>query len=113
MKLHTVIRFLREDKGFTQDKLAQAAKLTRGYISRLEQGEYADDSPSIKTLRQIADGLKEPVELILHMAGITKEDYIARASTPTFLRAKYDLNEKQIQAVELYIDHVKRQLKAK
>ncbi len=113
MKLHTVIKSLREDKGLTQDKLAQDAKLTRGYISRLEQGEYADDSPSIKTLRQIASGLKEPVELILNMAGITKEDYIAQASTPTFLRAKYDLNEAQIQAVELFIDHVKRQLKAK
>ena len=113
MKLHTVIKSLREDKGLTQEKLAQESKLTRGYISRLEQGEYADDSPSIKTLRQIAGGLKEPMELSLNKAGITQDDYIKSASTPTFLRAKYDLNETQSMAVEAFIEHIKTQLKAK
>jgi transcriptional regulator with XRE-family HTH domain len=101
---------LREDKGLTQEKLAQEAKLTRGYISRLEQGEYADDSPSIKTLRQIAGGLNEPMELILNKAGITQDDYIRSASTPTFLRAKYDLNKEQINSVEAYIEVIKNQL---
>ena len=113
MKLHNVIKSLREDKGLTQEKLARDSKLTRGYISRLESGEYADDSPSVKTLRRIADGLKEPVDLILAKAGITEENYIAKASTPTFLRAKYDLNDSQIKSIELFIDHVKNQLKAK
>ena len=112
MKLHTVIKMLREDKGFTQEKLAENAKLTRGYISRLEKGNYADDSPSIRTLRQIADGLKEPLELILAKAGLTQDDYI-NVSTPTFLRAKYNLNKDEIQSVELFIEHVKRELKAK
>jgi transcriptional regulator with XRE-family HTH domain len=113
MKLHTVIKTLREDKGFTQEKLAENAKLTRGYISRLEKGNYADDSPSIRTLRQIADGLREPLEFILAKAGLTQDDYIKSASTPTFLRAKYDLNKDQIRSVELFIEHVKRELKAK
>lgn len=113
MKLHTVIKTLREDKGLTQEKLAENAKLTRGYISRLEKGNYADDSPSIRTLRKIADGLKEPLELILAKAGLTQDDYIKSASTQTFLRAKYDLDEDQIRSVELFIEHVKRELKAK
>jgi transcriptional regulator with XRE-family HTH domain len=111
MKLHTVIKTLREDKGLTQEKLATTAKLTRGYISRLEKGTYADDSPSIKTLRKIADGLREPLELILSKAGITQDDYIKSADTPTFLRAKYNLNKEQIAAIESYIEHVKKQLK--
>ncbi len=110
MKLHTVIKTLREDKKLTQEKLAENAKLTRGYISRLEKGAYADDSPSIKTLRKIADGLKEPLDLILAKAGITQDDYINSADTPTFLRAKYNLNEEQIRAVESFIGHVKKQL---
>ena len=110
MKLHTVIRSLREDKGLTQEKLAKDSGLTRGYISRLESGEYLDDSPSVKTLRQIAEGLKEPVELILTKAGITQDDYIKSASTPTFLRAKYDLNKEQIASVEAYIEVIKNQL---
>ena len=111
MKLHNVIKTLREDKGLTQEKLADNAELTRGYISRLEKGNYADDSPSIRTLRKIADGLSEPLELLLAQAGITQDDYIESASTPTFLRAKYNLNEQQILSVESFIEHVKKQLK--
>jgi transcriptional regulator with XRE-family HTH domain len=107
-----VIKSIREDKKLTQEKLADTAKLTRGYISRLEKGEYADDSPSIKTLRQIARGLHEPLDLILNKAGITQDDYIKHAPTPTFLRAKYDLNNEQIRAVESFIEHVKTQLKS-
>lgn len=111
MKLHTVIKGLREDKGLTQEKLAEKSKLTRGYISRLEKGAYPDDSPSIKTLKKIADGLSEPLEFILNKAGITQDDYIKLASTPTFLRAKYNLNEQQINTIESFIDHIKKELK--
>ena len=111
MKLHTVIKMLREDKKLTQERLAEDAGLTRGYISRLEKGAYADDSPSIKTLRKIADGLGEPLEYILSKAGITELNYIKSASTPTFLRAKYNLNQQQITTIESFIEHVKNQLK--
>lgn len=111
MKLHDVIKGLREDKGLTQEKLAEKSKLTRGYISRLEKGAYPDDSPSIKTLKKIADGLSEPLEFILNKASITQDDYIKSANTPTFLRAKYNLNEQQISTVESFIDHVKKQIK--
>ena len=113
MKLHDVIKTLREDIKLTQEKLAQESKLTRGYISRLEKGSYADDSPSIKTLRQIAHGLGEPLDFILAKAGITQDDYIKSASTPTFLRAKYNLDKDQIRSVELFISHVKNTIKSK
>jgi transcriptional regulator with XRE-family HTH domain len=113
MKLQYVIKKLREDKEMTQEKLAEYSGLTRGYISRLEQGEYPDESPSIKTLRKIADGLKEPLELLLSLAGITKEDYMKMASTPTFLRAKYNFNEEQSKMVENYIQYIKKELKTK
>jgi transcriptional regulator with XRE-family HTH domain len=113
MKLHEVIKSLREDKGLTQEKLAEHAKLTRGYISRLEKGVYPDESPSIKTLRKIADGLREPLELILSKAGITQDDYMRSANPQTFFRAQYNLNKEQIRSVESFIDHVKKQLKDK
>lgn len=113
MQLQYVIKNIREDKKLTQEKLAENAKLTRGYISRLEKGAYENDSPSIKTLRKIADGLKVPIELLLTQAGITQEDYIKSASVPTFLRAKCNLNEEQIKEVESYIEYVKNKLKVK
>ncbi len=111
MKLNLIIKSLREDKGLTQEKLAEEAGLTRGYISRMEGGTYSVDSPSIKTLQKIAKGLSVPLEFILSKAGVTQEDYIKNASTPIFLRAKYNLDEEQIRSVETYIQLLKKQLK--
>ena len=113
MKLHIVIKSLREDKELTQEQLADKAELTRGYISRMEAGEYTEGSPSIRTLQKIAEGLGVPLELILNKAGITKEDYIKTADMPTVLRAKYDFNSEQIRTVEGYIDYIKNQLKGR
>lgn len=112
MKLHEVIKSLREDKDLTQEKLAENSGLTRGYISRLEQGAYPDESPSVKTLRKIADGLSEPLEFILSRAGITQDDYISSAKPQTYFRAKYNLNDNQIEAVEAFIKTVKKQFKS-
>lgn len=108
MKLSDVIRDLREEKGLTQEQLAGDSDLTRGYISRLEKGAYPDESPSIRTLRKIADGLDEPLEYILSEAGITQEDYILSAKPQTFFRARYDLNAQETKAVEAFINHIKK-----
>ena len=110
MKLHIVIKTLREDHELTQEQLAAKAKLTRGYISRLESGSYADGSPSIRTLGKIAEGLSVPLEIILRQAGITQDDYM-NADTHTFLRAKYDFNREQIKEVEQFIEFVKDKIK--
>lgn len=112
MKLYEVIRDLRDEKGLTQEKLASDSDLTRGYISRLEQGTYPDESPSIRTLRKLADGLGESLELILSRAGITQADYIQSATPRTFFRARYNLNEHQTQAVEAFIKTLKKQYKS-
>lgn len=111
MKLHLVIKSLREEKQLTQEQLAEKAGLTRGYISRLEAGDYTDGSPTIKTLQKIAEGLFLPLEFILNKAGITKEDYInGNKNAGLVLRAKYDLTEEQIKKVEKYISTIKGKL---
>lgn len=46
----------------TQEDLAKATGLTRGYISRLEIGRH---SPTIGTLRKIAKALNVRVERLL------------------------------------------------
>ena len=110
MKLHAVIKNLREESHLTQEQLATKSKLTRGYISRLESGNYEDGSPSIRTLLKMANGLAVPLEIILQKAGITKDDYISFADTPTFLRARYDFNGEQIKEVERFIAFIKSKL---
>lgn len=114
MKLNQVIKSLREEKSLTQELLAQKAGLTRGYISRLEAGDYTDGSPTVKTLQKIAEGLSLPIELILSKAGITKENYItSNASVGLVLRAKHDLNKEQIRKVEQYIESLKNSINNK
>lgn len=111
MKLHQIIKDLRDEQGLTQEVLASRASLTRGYISRLESGDYTDGSPTIKTLQSIAQGLGVPLELILNRAGITKEDYInSNQTVGLVLRAKHNLNTEQVKKVEEYIRKIKNKI---
>lgn len=51
----TRIRFLRLEKGWSQEHLAEAAGLSRDAVSRIERG---DRQPSLDTLQRIADALE-------------------------------------------------------
>lgn len=110
MKLNHVIKIIREDQGLTQEELAKKAQLSKGYISRLEAGDYTE-GPSIRTLQMIAEGLSVPLESILNRAGITKEDYTKNPSTElgagAFLRAKTDLTEEQVKKLRQFIIKLK------
>lgn len=50
-----VIRQVREEKGITQEKLAELAEVDRTYIYRIETGKR---SPSLDIVFRIADALK-------------------------------------------------------
>ena len=52
------LRSLREDRGLTQEELANMAGLPQSHISRLEAGRH---SPSMKTLQKLASALKVDV----------------------------------------------------
>lgn len=53
---------LRKDKGWTQEELARAVKLSRSYIAAIEEGRIR---PKIKTLALIAKCLDVELELLL------------------------------------------------
>ncbi|MGY4473565.1 helix-turn-helix domain-containing protein [Bradyrhizobium sp. USDA 3364] len=58
----TNLRRLRNARGWSQDELAFEAKISRGYLSLLEKGEYY---VSIKIIGQLADKLEvEPAEFL-------------------------------------------------
>jgi transcriptional regulator with XRE-family HTH domain len=60
--LAKVLKSLRADKAFSQEKLAEVAGIHPTYVSLLERGKK---SPTVDTLRQIAKGLDIPTwELI-------------------------------------------------
>lgn len=56
------LRKMREDKGFSQEELADEAGLHRTYIGLLERRKY---DPSIKTIEKLASALEvEPASLL-------------------------------------------------
>lgn len=57
-----VLRQIREDKGITQEKLAELADVDRTYIYRLETGKR---SPSLSIIFRLADALKISPGLLL------------------------------------------------
>ena len=58
---HT-IRCLREERGWSQEKLAFLAELHRVYVGQVERGEK---SPTLMTLQKIADALGVEVRELL------------------------------------------------
>jgi transcriptional regulator with XRE-family HTH domain len=58
-----MLKRIREEKGMTQDDLAKRAKLTKPYISQIENG--VRQNPSLPALRRLAKALGVPVTELL------------------------------------------------
>ncbi len=61
--LGQVLRRMREQKGMTQEELAKRAKLTKPYISQIENG--VRQNPSLPALRRLAKALGVPMAQLL------------------------------------------------
>lgn len=59
MRVELLIRKKREERGYTIDKLAKLANMSKGHLSRIERGET---EPTITTLVRIAIALKVNME---------------------------------------------------
>lgn len=57
-----VLREIREEKGLSQEKLAELSELDRTYISLVERGKRV---PLLTTLVKIANGLEMPLSEII------------------------------------------------
>lgn len=72
------IRIAREQRGMTQKQAAQAAGIATDMISRLENGRY--QSPGLRTLVRIADGLGASVNELLPEPGAESQPSSAELS---------------------------------
>lgn len=59
MRVEILIRQKREEKGYTIDKLAKLAGMSKGHLSRIERGET---DPTVTTLSRVAIALKVKIE---------------------------------------------------
>lgn len=65
-----VLRRLRQNCGFSQEKLGFESGYHRTYISLLERGQK---SPSLQTIFKLAKALDvEPSEIVEHVQAVTK-----------------------------------------
>jgi transcriptional regulator with XRE-family HTH domain len=62
-RFSTVLRQMRERAGMTQVGVAKRARLSQGYLAKLERGEKAN--PSLATLERLAKALDVPVTELL------------------------------------------------
>ena len=66
-RLGETIRHYRQENDISQSGLAEAAGLTRGYVSQLENGNH---SPSLHTIRQISLGLDMDLHELIRDAAL-------------------------------------------
>jgi len=57
------IRTLRHERGLTQEELARRSSLSVDSVRRIEYGAF---SPSLKTVRKLAAGLKISLKRLFH-----------------------------------------------
>ncbi len=62
-RLGRVLRTLREEKGWTQNELAEKASIERSYLAQLETGTRVN--PTIAVLKRLAKALRVPVTELL------------------------------------------------
>jgi len=91
------VRALREERGLTQQALAQSAGIATDMVSRLENGHYS--SPGLRTLLRIAAGMGTQVgSLLPDMPTVPRSgDLSARARLHTLV-AKASTREVELVA---------------
>jgi transcriptional regulator with XRE-family HTH domain len=62
MSLAMRLKRLRAERGMTQEQLARKARVSLGYVARLEIGRH---DPKLSTLRRLARALGVPVTELL------------------------------------------------
>ncbi|MBI5692015.1 MAG: helix-turn-helix domain-containing protein [Verrucomicrobia bacterium] len=66
LRLGRTIRASRTDLGFSQERLAELADLSKNYVGNLERGEY---EVSVVTLNRVAGALRLRASELLRSAG--------------------------------------------
>ena len=62
VRVGRIIRLNREQRGLSQEALAELADLNRSYLGEIERGLAV---PSIETLQKLADGLGEKLSALI------------------------------------------------
>jgi transcriptional regulator with XRE-family HTH domain len=98
------LRQLRESVGIGLSEMARRTGLARSHLYRLEAGE--SQAPSTETLNALADALGVEAEDLYDLAWKTIGSGPGLPTAATYFRAKYELDDDQIRAVERTLQRV-------
>lgn len=98
-KLGKIVKMLREEKNMTQMELQESAKLSSGYISKLEAGEFT--APSIVHILKIAQAFGMNLRDFLEYA-----ELIPRESTLESCLRGEGANAEQIKEITKFKEYV-------
>lgn len=91
----------------TLDELSAKSLLSKGFLSRLEKGDFDNKNISLDTIIKLATGLQIKVIEILDLLNIT--DNSQRESPPlkVYLRTRYKIEDQsKVKIIEDLIDHL-------
>jgi len=98
VKLGGYLKKLRNEMGLSIHDVAKTSRLTAGYISRLENGQFK--TITAESLVKFSGAYNIPIDLMLERAGLTeKQDDLPGLST--YLKLKYDAPFPAIQEMEI------------
>ncbi len=99
MKLSYIIKNYRKGQLLTIDKLSRKAHLSKGFISRLEKGDFDMKNISLESIIKLANGLGIKVKEILDDLSIIEQE--EPLALKVYLRDKYSIkNEDNIKFIE-------------
>ncbi|MBD3184179.1 helix-turn-helix domain-containing protein [Candidatus Poribacteria bacterium] len=98
------IKNRRTDLGFTQTRLARAAKLTPAAISQFESGAR---KPSFDALSKLAEALKVTTDYLLGRKKKGYDDILADPKVSVMFRGFMELSEKDKQTMLEFYEFLK------
>ena len=118
MKIGEIVKKYREDHGMSQRQFAKACGLTNAYISILEKDFFISEgrkiTPTLGTLRNIANGLNMSLQDLMEMADDMPVKFSADISNKNFNLegldtlepARRELMQKVLDASEDELDQI-------
>jgi transcriptional regulator with XRE-family HTH domain len=105
--LADLLRQLRQERGLSVRRLAEASGVNLANVSRLENGETTKPEP--RTLIRLAEALQVDASELLTAAGYTADQADALPSLPVYFRAKFgELPDEAVANLERYVARLQK-----
>ncbi len=108
MKLSNLVADYRKNSADTLEQLAEKTDLSKGFLSRIEKGDFDSRNVSLATIIKLAKGFNVKVKEILDMLKVIDAEQDDHAPLKVYLRKKYNIsNDEDVRIIEGMIDRLK------